>query len=271
MSALKTNNRQIIVAGNWKMNVLPSQVAGFINELKSKIKSNDVEVVICPPSVCLHAAVEACKESLSTVNCKLSNVNSIKVGAQNMHWEEKGAFTGEVSPAMLVDLKVEYVIIGHSERRQYFAETDQTVNKKVHAAFKYGLKPIVCVGETLEQREQEITNDLLRIQTRIAVKDLAPEQAKSLIIAYEPIWAIGTGRTATPQDANNAIAAIRGVFVEVYGEQVAQAVRIQYGGSVNGSTANELFNMPEIDGGLVGGASLKAEDFEKIVNYNGNI
>ena len=260
MSALKTSNRKIIVAGNWKMNLLPSQVAGFINDLKAKIKLSDVEVVICPPFVCLPAAVEACKESLS-------NVSSIKVGAQNMYWEEKGAFTGEVSPAMLVDLKVEYVIIGHSERRQFFAETDQTVNKKVHAAFKYGLKPIVCVGETLEQREQKVTNDLLRLQTRIAVKDLTPEQAKSLIIAYEPIWAIGTGRTATPQDANNAIAAIRGVIVEVYGEEVAQEVRIQYGGSVNGSTANELFNMPEIDGGLVGGASLKAEDFEKIVNY----
>jgi triosephosphate isomerase len=254
---LKTSRRKIIVAGNWKMNLLPSQVAGFINELKSRIKPNDVEVVICPTFVCLPAAVEAC-----------SNSAQIKVGAQNMHWEEKGAFTGEISPAMLVDLKVEYVIIGHSERRQYFAETDQTVNKKVHAAFKYGLKPIVCVGETLEQREQEITNDLLRLQTRIAVKDLTPEQAKSLVIAYEPIWAIGTGRTATPQDANNAIAAIRGVFVEVYGEEAAQAVRIQYGGSVNASTANELFNMPEIDGGLVGGASLKAEDFEKIVNYN---
>lgn len=258
MNAFKTNNRKKIVAGNWKMNMLPSQVDGFIKDLKSRIISDEVEVVICPTFVCLPAAVEACKRSAL-----------IKVGAQNLHWEEKGAFTGEVSPAMLVDLGVEYVIIGHSERRQYFAETNETVNKKLHTAIKFGLKPIICVGETLEQREQGITNDLLRLQTRIAIKDLTAEQVKDIIIAYEPIWAIGTGKTASAKDANDAIIAIRSVFREIYGSEVADSVRIQYGGSVNGSNANELFNMSDIDGGLVGGASLKADDFEKIVKYNG--
>ena len=256
LHASMTNNnlRKKIVAGNWKMNILPSQVIDFINQLKNKVQSDKTDVVICPTFVCLLAAVSACQGT------------QIKVGAQNMHWEEKGAFTGEISPAMLVDLKVEYVIIGHSERRQYFAEIDETVNKKVHAAFKFGLKPIVCVGETLEQREQGITNDLLRLQTRIAVKGLTADQIKALVIAYEPIWAIGTGKTATPEDANSAIATIRGLIEEVYGRDTAQHVRIQYGGSVNASNANELFNMPDIDGGLVGGASLKAEEFASIVN-----
>ena len=252
MPAYKTN-RKIIVAGNWKMNMLTSQLNDFLAQLKQRVQVDDVDVVICPTYVCLPGAVEACKGT------------KIKVGAQSMHWEEKGAFTGEVSPSMLVDMGVEYVIIGHSERRQYFGETDETVNKKVHAAFKYGLKPIVCVGETLEQREQGITNDLLRLQTRIAMLGLTPEQVKNTIIAYEPIWAIGTGRTASPEDANNATAAIRQLVGEVFGEEVAAVVRIQYGGSVNAANAAELFAMSDIDGGLVGGASLKAEDFEKIV------
>lgn len=257
LSASMINNpRKKIIAGNWKMNVLPSQITGFINQLKDKVQVDSADVVICPVFICLSEAVSACKGT------------RIKVGAQNMHWEEKGAFTGEVSPAMLVDLGVEYVIIGHSERRQYFAETDETVNKKVHSAFKYGLKPIVCVGETLEQREQGITNDLLRMQTKIAVMGLSAEQVKSLVVAYEPIWAIGTGKTATPEDANGAIAAIRGAIRELYGEDTAQKIRIQYGGSVNAANAGELFRMPDIDGGLVGGASLKADDFEKIVKYD---
>lgn len=256
LPASTINNRRRIVAGNWKMNVLPSHISDFVNELKSRVQVEDVDVVICPAFVCLPAAISACQGT------------RIKVGAQNMHWEENGAFTGEVSPEMLVDLKVEYVIIGHSERRQYFAETDETVNKKVHSAFKHGLKPIVCVGETLEQRDQGITNDLLRLQTRIAIKGLTVEQVKTLVIAYEPIWAIGTGKTATPKDANDAIAAIRGVIRELYGEDVADAIRIQYGGSVNSSNAKELFSMPDIDGGLVGGASLKAEEFKRIVNYD---
>ena len=247
-------NRRKITAGNWKMNVLPSQIEGFINELKEKVKNDNVDVIICPIFVSLPAAISACKGT------------NIKVGAQNMHWEEKGAFTGEVSPTMLKNLQVEYVIIGHSERRQYFAETDETVNKKVHSALKHGLKPIVCVGETLEQRELGITSDLLRIQTKIALKDLTGEQVKGLIIAYEPIWAIGTGKTATPDDANNAIVAIREVVGEMYKQDVAQSIRIQYGGSVNAANAKELFAMSDIDGGLVGGASLKAEDFAVIVN-----
>ncbi|MGE5474257.1 MAG: triose-phosphate isomerase [Ignavibacteriales bacterium] len=256
-------NRKIIVAGNWKMNMLPSQAGEFVKKLGEAIGETDVDVVVCPPFVCLNAVIQAVKDL--TINCQLSTANCIKVGAQNIHWEEKGAFTGEVSPAMLVDMGVEYVIIGHSERRQYFAETNETVNKKVHSAFKYGLKPIVCVGETLEQREQGITNDLLRLQARIGLMNLTAEQVKNTIIAYEPIWAIGTGKTASPEDANNAIAAIRKLVAEVYGQETADAIRIQYGGSVNASNAKELFEMPDIDGGLVGGASLKVEDFEKIV------
>ncbi len=256
LNASMINKRKKIVAGNWKMNVLPSKVTEFIHELKERINTNEADVVVCPPFICLPSAVEACKNSI------------IRVGAQNMHWEEKGAFTGEVSPAMLVDMGVEYVIIGHSERRQYFAETDQTVNRKVHSAFKYGLKPIVCVGETLEQREQGITNDLLRMQTRIAVQGLTTQQVEELIIAYEPIWAIGTGKTATPEDANSATAEIRSVIRELYGDSTAEKIRIQYGGSVNAGNAGELFGMPDIDGGLVGGASLKVDEFEKIVKYD---
>lgn len=256
MHASMTNNpRKKIVAGNWKMNVLPSQVTEFVNELKNKVNTDEVDVIICPPFTCLPAAVSICQGT------------KIKVGAQNMHWEGKGAFTGEVSPSMLTDLKIEYVIIGHSERRQYFGETDETVNKKIHTALMYGLKPIVCVGETLEQREQGITYELLRMQTKLALQGLEDEQVRGIIIAYEPIWAIGTGKTATPDDANNAIAAIRGVIEESYGQDVAQQIRIQYGGSVNASNAEELFSMPDIDGGLVGGASLKADEFEKIVRY----
>ncbi len=264
MHASMTNNtRKKIVAGNWKMNVLPSQVTEFVTELRNRISGTDVDVVICPPFVCLPAAVAAAQNSgLSTQDSGL-----IKVGAQNMHWEGTGAFTGEVSPNMLTDLKIEYVIIGHSERRQYFSETDETVNKKIHTALMYGLKPIVCVGETLEQREQGITYEMLRMQTRLALQGLEDEQVRSIILAYEPIWAIGTGKTATPEDANNAIAAIRGVVGEVYGQDVAQQIRIQYGGSVNAGNAKELFGMPDIDGGLVGGASLKADEFEKIVRY----
>ncbi|MGE5329654.1 MAG: triose-phosphate isomerase [Deltaproteobacteria bacterium] len=239
------------------MNMLPSQAGEFVKKLGEAIGNSDVDVVVCPPFVCLNAVIS---------ELRAKNPAQIKVGAQNMHWEEKGAFTGEVSPAMLVDMGVEYVIIGHSERRQYFAETDETVNKKVHAAFKYGLKPIVCVGETLEQREQGITYDLLRLQARIALLGLSEEQVKNTIIAYEPIWAIGTGKTASPQDANNAVSAIRQLVAEAYGEEAAQVIRIQYGGSVNAGNAKELFGMPDIDGGLIGGASLKVEDFEKITH-----
>jgi len=236
--------------------MLPSQSGEFVKKLGELIGNSDVDVVVCVPFVCLAPVIS---------ELKTQNQANIKVGAQDMHWEEKGAFTGAVSPAMLVDMGVEYVIIGHSERRQYFAETNETVNKKVHSAFKYGLKPIVCVGETLEQREQGITNDLLRLQTRIALLGLEVEQVKNTILAYEPIWAIGTGKTASPEDANNAISAMRQLVNEVYGKEAAEAVRIQYGGSVNAANAKELFEMVDIDGGLIGGASLKAEDFDKIV------
>nr|WP_302598228.1 triose-phosphate isomerase [uncultured Cellulosilyticum sp.] len=246
--------RKKIVAGNWKMNMTPAKAVELINSLKNEINTTDVEVVVCPPFVCLPAVLDAVKGT------------NIGVGAQNMHFEESGAFTGEIAPSMLVELGVKYVVIGHSERRQYFAETDETVNKKVLKAIEHNLVPIICVGESLEEREQGVTIDLVRLQTKIALKDVKAEDAKNVVIAYEPIWAIGTGKTATSAQAEEVCAAIRTVVGEVYGQEVADAVRVQYGGSVNGGNANELFNMGNIDGGLVGGASLKPE-FASIVNY----
>lgn len=246
--------RKKIVAGNWKMNMTPTSAVELINLLKDKINTTDVEVVVCPPFVCLPAVLEAVKGT------------NIGVGAQNMHFEEKGAFTGEIAPDMLVELGVKYVVLGHSERRQYFAETDETVNKKVLKAIEHNLVPIICVGESLEEREQGITIDLVRLQTKIALKDVKADDVKNVVIAYEPIWAIGTGKTATSAQAEEVCKAIREVIAEVYGQEVADAVRVQYGGSVNAGNANELFNMGNIDGGLVGGASLK-EEFTSIVNY----
>ena len=246
--------RKKIVAGNWKMNMTPAQSVELINTLKDKINTTDVDVVVCPPFVCLPAVLEAVKGT------------AIAVGAQNMHFEEKGAFTGEIAPSMLVELGVKYVVIGHSERRQYFAETDETVNKKVLKAIEHNLVPIICVGESLAEREQGVTIDLVRLQTKIALKDVKAEDAKKVVIAYEPIWAIGTGKTATSAQAEEVCKAIREVVAEVYGNEVADEVRVQYGGSVNAGNANELFNMGNIDGGLVGGASLK-EEFASIVNY----
>jgi triosephosphate isomerase len=253
---LDKNPRKKIIAGNWKMNKTSSEAVSFINQLKGKVSMVDDEVVVCVPFVCLPGVKQATEGS------------NIKVGAQNMHWEEKGAYTGEVSGAMLSDLGVDYVIIGHSERRQYFAETDETVNKKVHTAFKYGLKPIVCVGESLTQREQGVTEDLIKYQVKIALLGLNSSQVKNIVIAYEPIWAIGTGKTATSEQANEVCAIIRNTVKELYGEEIAEVVRIQYGGSVNAENATELFGMPDIDGGLVGGASLKSDAFEKIVKYS---
>ncbi|MFO7153855.1 MAG: triose-phosphate isomerase [Caldicoprobacter oshimai] len=247
--------RKPIIAGNWKMHKTPSQTVSLINELKPLVKDAQVEVVVCPPFVCLPAA----KEALAGSN--------IKLGAQNMHWEEQGAFTGEVAPGMLKELGVEYVIIGHSERRQYFGETDEMVNKKVLSAVAHNLIPIICVGETLEQREQGSTEQVVDRQTRAALKGLSPEVAERVVIAYEPIWAIGTGKTASSDDANEVIGYIRKVVGEVLGSQAAQQMRILYGGSVKPENAAELMQMPEIDGGLVGGASLKAQDFAKIVKY----
>lgn len=246
--------RKKIIAGNWKMNKGPKDAVALIEELKPLVASDDVEVVFCTPAISLVAAIEAAKGS------------NIGIGAQNMHFEESGAYTGEIAPSMLTEIGVKYVVIGHSERRAYFAETDETVNKKVKKAIEHKLVPIICVGETLEQREQGITVDLVRLQTKIALKDVSYEDAKGVVIAYEPIWAIGTGRTATSLQAEEVCAAIRQVVSEIYDAPVAEAVRIQYGGSVAGANAAELFAMPNIDGGLVGGASLKAE-FGKIVNY----
>lgn len=246
--------RKKIVAGNWKMNMTPAKAVELINSLKNEINTTDVDVVVCPPFVCLPAVLDAVKGT------------NIAVGAQNMHFEESGAYTGEIAPSMLVELGVKYVIIGHSERRQYFAETDVTVNKKVLKAIEHNLVPILCVGESLEEREQGITIDLVRLQTKVALKDVKAEDAKKVVIAYEPIWAIGTGKTATSAQAEEVCKAIREVVAEVYGQEVADEVRVQYGGSVNAGNANELFNMGNIDGGLVGGASLKAE-FTSIVNY----
>ena len=248
--------RRKVIAGNWKMNMLPGEAIEFINELTPLVKDTENEVILCVPYTDLFY-------SLLTAQ----NTN-IKIGAQNMHFEESGAYTGEVSGKMLKSINVEYVIIGHSERRQYFAETDETVNKKVKAAFKYGLKPIVCVGETLEEREAGKTVDIITKQTELALEGLTNEQVENTIIAYEPIWAIGTGKTATSEDANNSIKEIRNKIEEIYGQETASRVIIQYGGSVKSSNAKELFGMSDIDGGLVGGASLKAEEFSKIVNFD---
>ena len=248
--------RRKVIAGNWKMNMLPNEAINFIQELSEKVKGTENEVVLCVPYTDIFYSV---------MNAQDTN---IKIGAQNMHWEEKGAYTGEVSAEMLKSVGVEYVIIGHSERRQYFAETDETVNKKLKKALAVGLKPIVCVGDTLEQREQGITMQIITSQTEKALEGIAPEDVEKTIIAYEPIWAIGTGKTATKEDANEAVKQIREKIVEKYGQNVANGVIIQYGGSVKASNAKELFEMSDIDGGLVGGASLKAEEFSNIVNYD---
>ena len=247
--------RKIVVAGNWKMNKTPAETTTLINELKPLVKDSASDVIVCVPFTNLYAAVEACKGS------------NIKVGAQNMYFEESGAFTGEIAPSMLTELGVEYVIIGHSERRQYFAETDVTVNKKVIKAIEKGLKPIVCVGESLEEREQGITIDLIRSQVKIAFMNVSAEDMAKCIIAYEPIWAIGTGKTATDEQANEVCAAIRVVVRELYGDNVADGLVIQYGGSVKPSNAAALFGMSDINGGLVGGASLKSDDFAGIVKF----
>ena len=248
--------RRKVIAGNWKMNMLPNETIKFIEELTPMVKDTENEVILCVPYIDLFYAL---------LNVQGTN---IKIGAQNMHFEESGAYTGEISGKMLKSIGVEYVIIGHSERRQYFAETDETVNKKIKAALANELKPIVCVGETLSQREAGKAEKIITKQTELALEGLTEKQVKELIIAYEPIWAIGTGKTATKEDANEAIKAIRNKIAKIYGQTVADGVIIQYGGSVKSSNAKELFEMSDIDGGLVGGASLKTEEFSKIVNYN---
>lgn len=247
--------RKKVIAGNWKMNMLPDQTIRFIDELAPLVKDTKNEVILCVPYTDLFYALLTAQNT------------NIKIGAQNMHWEENGAYTGEVSGKMLKSIGVEYVIIGHSERRAYFGETDETVNKKIKAVFANELKPIVCVGESLQEKEDGKTEEIITSQTRLALDGLNHEQVKNTIIAYEPIWAIGTGKTATSEDANNSIKAIRGQIEKIYGKDVADEVIIQYGGSVKSANAQELFMTSDIDGALVGGASLKTEEFEKIVNY----
>lgn len=246
--------RTTVVAGNWKMNKTPKQTTELINELKPLVADSKNKCIVCVPFTSLSNAIEACKGS------------NIEVGAENMYFEEKGAFTGEIAPDMLSEMGVKYVILGHSERRQYFAETNETVNKKVLKAFEHNLTPIICVGESLEQREQGITVELVRMQTKIALGGLTADQVKKCIIAYEPIWAIGTGKTATSDQAQEVCKAIRDVVAEVYGKDAADEIIVQYGGSVNAGNSKELFAKEDIDGGLVGGASLKANDFSVIVN-----
>ncbi len=248
--------RKKVIAGNWKMNMLPNEAIDFIDKIAPLVKNTENEVILCVPYTDLFYALLTAQGT------------NIKIGAQNMHFEESGAYTGEVSGKMLKSIGVEYVIIGHSERRQYFNETDETVNKKIKSAYANGLKPIVCVGETLEQREAGKAVEVITKQTELALEGLDNEQVASTIIAYEPIWAIGTGKTATKEDANDAIKAIRDKICQIYGQNVAERVIIQYGGSVKSANAKELFEMSDIDGGLVGGASLKPEEFSKIVNYD---
>ena len=246
--------RKKIIAGNWKMNKTPSEAVALVNELKDLVKNDEVDVVYCVPAIDIVPVVEAVKGT------------NVKIGAENMYFEESGAYTGEISAAMLKDAGVEYVIIGHSERRDYFKEDDVLLNKKVKKAIEAGITPILCCGETLEQREMGIAVDFIRLQIKSDLKDVAATDVAKLVIAYEPIWAIGTGKTATSDQAEEICKAVRDCIREMYDDATAEKVRIQYGGSVNAGNAAELFTKPNIDGALVGGASLKA-DFGQIVNY----
>ena len=243
-----------IIAGNWKMNKLPSETYDFVKEVAEATKNSTCEVVCCTPYVCLSEALRA------------ANGTQVKIGAENLHFEDKGAFTGEVSADMLKDLGVQYVIIGHSERRQYFAETDETVNLKVKKALEKNLLPILCVGESLEEREADITMELITIQIKKAFADVAAADAKKVVVAYEPIWAIGTGKTATADQAEEVCGGIRKVLSEIYDADTAKAITIQYGGSMNAGNAAELLAKENIDGGLIGGASLKSADFAVITD-----
>ncbi|MBQ5890012.1 MAG: triose-phosphate isomerase [Clostridia bacterium] len=245
--------RKAVIAGNWKMNKTPAETTEIINAMKPLVKDADCSVVLCVPYVDIHAALTAAEGS------------NIEIGAENCHWEKSGAYTGEISADMLTAMGVKYVITGHSERRQYFGETDITVNKRTLAAVNAGLTAIVCVGETLEQREQGITAELVAMQTKIALGGISKEQLDKIIIAYEPVWAIGTGKTATSDQAEEVCAVIRETIAKVYDDQAAEALTIQYGGSMNAANADELVSKVNVDGGLIGGASLKAEDFSIIV------
>ena len=250
--------RKAVIAGNWKMNMTPSQAKALIEEMKPLVAGADCEVVLCVPFVDIPAAIEAAKGS------------NIKIGAENVHFKASGAYTGEIAANMLKELGVEYVVIGHSERRQYFGETDQTVNLRTLAALEGGLKPIVCVGETLEQRELGYTETLLKFQTNMALTNVKAEALKDVVIAYEPVWAIGTGVTATADQADEGNGFVRAAIAEAYGAEVAETVTVQYGGSMNAKNAEELVAKVNVDGGLIGGASLKAADFAVIVKAASN-
>lgn len=245
--------RKKIIAGNWKMNKTPSEAKTLTEAIASKAAGAACDVVVCPTAICIPAAVEAAKGS------------NVAVGAQNVHFKESGAYTGELAANMLTEAGVEYVIIGHSERRQYFGETDETVNLRTKAAIAAGLKPIVCVGESLTEREQGIMDDTVRRQTKIALLGIDAADVKNIVIAYEPVWAIGTGKTATADQADEVCGIIRETIKNLYGAEVSEAVRIQYGGSMNAGNAAELLSKPNIDGGLIGGASLKPDDFAVII------
>ncbi|EIT87043.1 triosephosphate isomerase [Fictibacillus macauensis ZFHKF-1] len=246
--------RKPIIAGNWKMNKTLSEAKAFVAEVKGSIPSRDVvDAVVCAPALFLDALVTDVKGS------------DLGVGAQNMHAQDSGAFTGEISPVMLKDLGVGYVVLGHSERREYFGETDELVNEKTHAAFNHGLTPIVCVGETLDEREASQTKAVVKTQTEKGLQGLTEDQVKRTVVAYEPVWAIGTGKTASSQDANEVCSYIRSVIAEQFSQEAADAVRIQYGGSVKPSNIQELMSMSDIDGALVGGASLEAQSFLQLL------
>ena len=245
--------RKAVIAGNWKMNKNRAEAKALIEELKPLVKDADCGVIVCVPFTDLETVLAATQGS------------NICVGAQNCHFAPSGAFTGEISAAMLTEMGVEYVVLGHSERRQYFGETDVTVNKRMRAALEAGLKPIVCVGELLEQREQGVTAEVVGMQTRIALGGVAVEELKNIIIAYEPVWAIGTGKTATAEQAGEVCGLIRATVADLYGKEAADALTIQYGGSMNAGNAAELLAQEDVDGGLIGGAALKAPDFSAII------
>ena len=248
-------SRRKIIAGNWKMNMTPTEAKALVELLKPLVDNPEVDVVYCVPAIDIVPVVEAVKGT------------NVEVGAENMYIEEKGAFTGEIAPNMITDAGAKYVIIGHSERREYFKESDEFLNKKVLKAFEHNLTPILCCGETLEQREAGVTLDWIRLQIKSDLLGVSAQQAASMVIAYEPIWAIGTGKTATSDQAEEVCKAIRDLIAEIYDTDTAEKIRIQYGGSMNAGNCAELLAKPDIDGGLIGGASLKA-DFGKIVNYN---
>ncbi|MEG2246381.1 MAG: triose-phosphate isomerase [Paraclostridium sp.] len=247
--------RKPIIAGNWKMHKTIAEAVEFVDQIKGKVNNTDVEAVICAPFTLLKDLKEATKGT------------DIKIGAQNMHYADNGAFTGEISAPMLNELNIDYVVLGHSERREYFNETNETVNKKVLKALESGIDPILCIGETLEEREANKTKDKCRVQVEKGLENVSKDDMKKVVIAYEPIWAIGTGKTATAEEANDVIAYVREVVKGLYGEEISEEVRIQYGGSVKPANVSEIMNQTDIDGALVGGASLQPADFTELVNF----